>query len=173
MLTDIFLIRHATPLLNTGLAYRTMPGPNLSERGREEARQAATFLADRALEHLFVSPFARTTQTAEQLVERLDLPVTFTQLIAENAPEEPAAQVLVRIREFLQSVMDSPFTRIGVVSHGYPIRLCIEELGQGQINLNQYIFSGNNPAPTAGIWHARRKEQGWRLELAFQPDQLV
>ncbi len=171
MLTDIFLIRHAAPLQHTGLAYRTMPGPGLSDQGRDEARQAAVFLADKHVEHLFVSPFARTTETAEQIIERLDLPVTFTGLIAENAPDERAEQVQMRIREFLHSIHDSPFTCIGLVSHGYPIRLCIEELSQGRIDLKQYVFPGNNPAPTAGIWHAQYHDQVWRLELLFRPDQ--
>ncbi len=173
MLTDIFLIRHATPLQNTGVAYRTMPGPDLSDHGRQEARLAAAFLADKALEHLFVSPFARTTQTAEQILEQLDLPVTFSQLITENPPDESADKVRARIREFLNMVMDASCTRIGVVSHGNPIQVFIQELGQGQIDLKQYVFSGNNPAPPAGIWHARRDGEGWRLELAFQPGQAA
>ncbi len=173
MLTDIFLIRHAAPLLNMGVAYRTMPGPDLSDHGRHEARLAATFLADKALDHLFVSPFARTTQTAEEILEQLDLPVTFTHLIAENLPDERAEKVHARIREFLSIVMEASFTRIGVVSHGNPIQVFIHELGQSQIDLKQYMFSGNNPAPTAGIWHARRNGEAWYLELAFQPDQNI
>lgn len=173
MLTNIFLIRHATPLQHTGLAYRTMPGPGISDKGRREARQAALFLADKQVEHLFVSPFARTVETAEQIVDYLDLPVTFTSLIAENAPDESTDKVQARIREFLHGVQDSPFRSVGMVSHGYPIRVLVEELSQGRIDFKQYIFPGNNPAPTAGIWHARYHEQVWQLELIFQPDQTV
>lgn len=170
MPTDIFLIRHAEPLLNTGLQYRVMPGPGLSDMGRREARQVAAFLADKGIAHLFVSPFARTTQTAELIVEQLDIPVTFTKLIEENAPTESADQVFARVREFLQSLTDSPLERIALVSHGFPIGAMITELSQGQVDLKQYVFPGNNPAPTGGVWHARRSEQSWRLELVFKPD---
>lgn len=74
MLSDLFLIRHGQPIHNPAIRYDLPPGPDLSERGRAEARQAAAFLADKGIEQLLVSPFARTTQTAEVLVDALGLP---------------------------------------------------------------------------------------------------
>ncbi len=171
MLEDIFLIRHGQPLSNTGLNYRTLPGPGLTERGKEEARQAAAFIADKGVQHLFASPFDRTAQTAEQIVATLDidLPITFTRLIQEHAPGESNEHVQARIREFLAGIEDSPLQRIALVSHGSPIRTMLLELSPQPIKLNLYIYPGNNPAPTAGIWHARRSERGWHCDLAFKP----
>ncbi len=169
MLTDIFLIRHGHPLQNSGLTYNTLPGPGLSDLGRNEARQAATFLADKGLEHLFVSPFDRTTQTAEQISELLTVPITFTNLVQEHGPAENFDQVRARARELLCSLDDSPLSRIAVVSHGSPIRALLLELSQDRIDLSKHVYLGGNPAPTAGIWHAQRTDSSWRLELVFKP----
>lgn len=170
MLTDLFLIRHAAPEWHGGPAYRTAPGPDLSVSGQREAQQLAHFLADKALDHLFVSPFARTMQTAAHIVDRLDVPVTYTRFVEEHSATESAEQVHVRIRDFLLSLTDSPFQRVGIVSHGFPIRVMLEELSSGRLDLRPYVFGGNNHAPTAGVWHAHRVEDGWRLDLVFQPD---
>lgn len=172
MLTDIFFIRHGDPLHPFGIEYRVMPGPDLSEKGRREAQQAADFLSNRGVEHLFVSPFARTTQTAEQLVERLDIPVTLTQLIQESHPGESMSQTRERVREFLQSVQQSSFGCIGVVSHGAPIGEMVRELSRDQIDMSQHSYDvSRNPAPTAGIWHAHRtaEDEEWHLAFVFRP----
>lgn len=169
MLTDIFLIRHGQPVHNPALPYHVAPGPDLSEQGRQEARQAAAFLADKTVEHLFVSPFARTTQTAEELVETLFLQVTFTRLLQEHAGGEPVEQVRERVREFLAGVEDSPLSRLALVSHGSPIRQLLLELTRDKIDLSRHVYTSGNPAPPCGIWHARREGDYWRLELVFKP----
>lgn len=169
MLTDIFLIRHGHPLQHTGLNYHVLPGPGLSDVGRDEARQAAEFLAGRGIEQFFVSPFDRTTQTAEPIIEALDVPVTFTSLVQEHNPSEQFDLIRERVREFLRSAEDAPSARIGVISHGSPIRAFLLELSQDRIDLSRHVYPGGNPAPTAGIWHAQRSEQTWRIELVFKP----
>ena len=169
MLTDIYLIRHGDPARDPAIPYHTPPGPNLSVRGRDEARQVAAFLADKGIEHLFVSPFARTTQTADLIVEALNIPTTFTSLIQEHGPGETDVNVRDRIREVLVGAHDSPYTRIGFVSHGSPVRAFLHELSRDTIDLRNHSYAGGNPAPTCGIWHARRLENGWDLQLIFKP----
>jgi 2,3-bisphosphoglycerate-dependent phosphoglycerate mutase len=169
MLTDIFIVRHGQPVQNSSIPYHTPPGPDLSEKGRDEARQAALFLQEKTIEHLFVSPFARTTQTAEQMLEILPLEVTFTRLIREHPPGETAADVRERMREFLASIEDSPLGRVALVSHGSPIRQLLHELTNEQIDLSGHNYYGGNPAPTCGIWHAHRAGESWHCELVFKP----
>ncbi len=171
MLTDLFLIRHGQPVHDPTIPYHTPPGPALSERGRDEAARAAAFLLSKELEHLFVSPFARTSQTAEVLADRLGLPVTFTTLVQEHAPGEPFEQVRRRVRELLTAVEDSPCTRIGIVSHGSPIRAALLELSNEKIDLSRHVYSGGNPAPTCGIWHVQFLDAYTRrFELVFRPE---
>ncbi len=170
VLTEIYLIRHGDPARDPAIPYNTLPGPNLSDRGRAEARQAATFLAEKGLEQLFVSPFARTMQTAEILAEQLGLPVIFTKLIQEHGPGENDGQVRERLREFLQGAQDSAFTKIGLVTHGSPVRATLLELSKNLIDLSKHSYLGGNPAPTCGIWQARwLNEHHIRFELVFKP----
>jgi 2,3-bisphosphoglycerate-dependent phosphoglycerate mutase len=171
VITDIFLVRHGQPEHQPTIPYHTPPGPVLSGRGRAEARQAATFLLDKGVEYLFVSPFARTVQTAEILQETLARPQMVSELVQEHGPGESFDQVRSRIRELLLVANDSPYTRVALVSHGSPVRAMLLELSQDKIDLRQHVYSGGNPAPTCGIWHAQLlDERQWRFELAFKPD---
>ncbi len=170
LLSDIYLIRHGVPAKNCAIPYNTPPGPDLSERGRAEARQAAAFLAGRGVERLFVSPFARTAQTAEVLVEILGLPATFTALLQEHGPGEDFDTVRERVRDLLAAAANSPHSRVAFVSHGSPIRAALLELSKEKIDLSQHTYPGGNPAPTCGIWHVQRLEGGQlRFELVFKP----
>jgi 2,3-bisphosphoglycerate-dependent phosphoglycerate mutase len=170
VLSDIYLIRHGLPEQNKAIAYNTLPGPDLSERGRAEARQAAAFLADKGVEHLFASPFARTTQTAEVLVDALGLPVTFTALLQEHGPGEGFDTVRERVRDLLAAAEDAPHARVAFVSHGSPIRAALLELSKEKIDLSKHNYPGGNPAPTCGIWHIQHLDaHQLRFELVFKP----
>jgi 2,3-bisphosphoglycerate-dependent phosphoglycerate mutase len=170
LLSDIYLIRHGAPAQNAAIPYNTPPGPGLSERGRAEARQAAAFLADRGVERLFASPFARTTQTAEVLADALGLPATFTSLLQEHGPGETFDTVRERVRELLAAAADAPQQRVAFVTHGSPIRAALLELSREKIDLSRHNYPGGNPAPTCGIWHVHRlDEQHLRFELVFKP----
>jgi 2,3-bisphosphoglycerate-dependent phosphoglycerate mutase len=170
VLTDLYLIRHGQPMLAPSIPYNTLPGPELSERGREEAAQAAAFLAGKSLERLLGSPFARAAQTAELLAERLGLPITFTPIVQEHGPGESFEQVRERMRELLAAAGDSSHARIGIVAHGSPIRAALLELSKDKIDLSKHVYAGGNPAPTCGIWHVQfLDEHTRRFELIFKP----
>jgi 2,3-bisphosphoglycerate-dependent phosphoglycerate mutase len=170
LLSDIYLIRHGLPDRTSAIPYNTPPGPGLLERGRAEARQAATFLADTCVEQIFASPFARATQTAEVLAEALDLPVTFTALLQEHGPSEDFDAVRARVRDLLAAAEDSPYARVAFVSHGSPIRAALLELSKDKIDLTKHNYAGGNPAPTCGIWHVYRLDaHQLRFELVFKP----
>lgn len=169
LLTNIYLVRHGDPQMNTGLEYNVMPGPPLSEQGKVESRQAAVFLADKGVQSLFASPFARTSQTVKELAGYLELPVTLTELLAEHAPQESEPQVRERVLAFVQGVEDTPFTSIAAVTHGSPIRQLLVALTEGKVDLRGHFYGRGNPAPTAGIWHVHREEELWQARLVFRP----
>lgn len=166
---EIYFIRHGQPDRSTGVPYQIMPGPPLSEHGKHESRQAAAFLAGCNLEHLFVSPYERAVQTAEQILTILDLPVTFTRLVAEQEYGESSEQVKSRTGEFLRHLDDSPLHGIGVVSHGSPIKHMLLALTDEHIDLSSHIDERGNPLPTAGIWRAQQQDGIWVAELVFRP----
>ncbi|MFV9503726.1 MAG: histidine phosphatase family protein [Oscillochloridaceae bacterium umkhey_bin13] len=174
MLTELYLIRHGLPLNDRSIPYHTPPGPALAEAGRREAALAAAFLAQAKLEHLFVSPFARTTQTAEVLLETLPLSVTFTSLIQEHGPGEQFDQVRSRMRELLAALHDGPHGCVGLVSHGSPIRAALLEVSHDKLDLSHHVYPGGNPAPTCGIWRVRFRADGPAdCELIFRPQDSV
>ncbi len=169
LLTDIYFIRHGAPDRTTSIPYQSMPGPDLTDGGRDESRQAARFLADREVEHIFASPFARAVQTAEQIVTHIDLPITFASLITEQAYTESVNQVRMRVQEFLNGINDSSFKRVAIVSHGSPIKQMLLALTDEQVDLSAYRDAQDNPLPTAAIWHAHRQDGIWQAALVFRP----
>jgi len=170
VLTDLYLIRHGQPTHHSGSSYNIVPGPDLSDRGRAEATAAATFLADKALTQLLVSPFARAAQTAAVLAAQLGLTVTLTPALQEHGPHERFAQVRERLAELLVALDDSPHCRVALVTHGSPIRAALLELSQDKLDLSQHVYEGGNAAPTCGIWHIEFSDAHTRrFELVFKP----
>ena len=172
MLLDIYLIRHGQPQMNTGLVYNTPPGPPLTEQGRAEAQAAAAFLADKGIEHLFVSPFARTTPTAEAIVDLLSIDATFLDAVAEHGPGETPATVRARIAPFLDGLEETPLQRIGIVTHGSPLKEALLHLSRERIDLSKHIYPYGNHAPTCGIWHVRCEEHTRIFTLVFKPSPI-
>jgi len=168
MLTDLYLIRHGDATRDKDVPYDVAPGPGLSVQGRDEARQAATFLSGRGVRHLFVSPFRRTLQTAEQIGEQLGLGVSVRSLLTEAPHTESAAAIRARIQEFLQTLADVPYSTVGVVSHGSPLLLFQSELRGEAVDLRRP--PDHLLLPTAGMWHAQRQGDGWQVARVFVPD---
>lgn len=170
MLEALYLIRHAEPNRSTGIAYNIVPGPPLTEAGLREAEQAAIWLADQQVEHLFSSPFERTRRTAAILAHRLGLEVAETPRLGEGAPGEREEQVRARMSELLTQIDDTPWRRIGLVTHGVCIKMLLLHTTGDRIDLSRHRYDYGNHAPTAGIWRGVRGESGaWKWELAFQP----
>ncbi len=170
MLHEMFLVRHAEPQRDTALDYRSLPGPDLTEHGRAEARQTAAFLGNTGVQHLFVSPFARTAQTAAQIVELLGIETTITSLIEEYARDESEAQLQERVGQFLCSLTDVPFRSVAVVTHASPIRHMLLLLTDGRIDVHDHPDDSEwKLVPTAGIWQVRRAGAAWQAELVFSP----
>jgi probable phosphomutase (TIGR03848 family) len=73
--TRVVLVRHGVTEQTGPLLSGRLPGIALSEKGIEQAEQAATRLAGLAIAAVYASPIERTTQTAQCIAARLDLPV--------------------------------------------------------------------------------------------------
>jgi len=169
MLKELYLIRHAHPQPNTGLAYDRAPGPPLSEAGREEARATGLYLSQCGLERLYVSPLHRTQETAQLIGEHIQAPMHIEELLAEHRSDESFEGVKARVRALLDRIEEEPLVRVGFVTHGSPTKALLQILSDGALDLSQFVFDNGNHAPTAGVWRAERVEDGWRLELVFTP----
>lgn len=73
--TRVVLVRHGVTEQTGPLLSGRLPGIALSEKGVEQAEQAAARLAALTIAAVYASPIERTTQTAQCIAARLDLPV--------------------------------------------------------------------------------------------------
>lgn len=173
----IFLIRHATPNWeHTDIPYDILPGPALSPKGEKEAEALAAFLKSEDVVKLYCSPFERGARTAGIVSRINEIPCVEDKDLAEwrevDEPEEHVRQRMISI--FERVVKEAEETGpIGLVSHGGPIALLLQELGIDRNELTAYRkrFDTTNPLPPAGVWKIEKisGEEHWNFQLAFIP----
>lgn len=83
--TVVHFLRHGEVYNPDGVLYGRMPGFRLSERGEQQAKLAAEFLADRDIVHVAASPLERAQQTAEPLGASFQLDVVTDERLIEAA----------------------------------------------------------------------------------------
>jgi len=81
--TVVHLLRHGEVENPDRIIYGRLPGYHLSANGREMARAAEGFFADRGVVALFSSPLERALETARPVAERLGLPVVIDERLIE------------------------------------------------------------------------------------------
>ncbi len=174
----IFLVRHATPDWDhSTIPYDIPPGPMLSPKGEKEAQALAAFLESQDVVKLYYSPFDRGAGTAKIVAAINGIPCIEDQGLSEwREVDEPEANVRKRMSSVFERVAkeSADLGPIGLVSHGGPIALLLQELGIDQNVLAPYrkMFDTTNPLPPAGAW---KIEQGsgqrhWNYQLAFTPN---
>ena len=95
-MTTVHLIRHAKAKnrLDVGGARPSSPADEARQAGGEAI---AARLADEPPTRLVSSPFVRCVQTLEPLAVALDLPIETTDLLAEGADGERAAELMLSL----------------------------------------------------------------------------
>lgn len=173
----LFLLRHASPDWNrTDIPYDIPPGPPLSPKGEKEAETLAGFLKTQGVVKLYYSPFERSAKTAKIVSDINEIPCTEEVRLAEwRGQYEPQIQARARMKAafdevFMEATEMGP---IGLVSHGGPIDMLLQELGIDGDELAVYRtrFDTTNPLPPAGAWEVERNEKNnsWDLNLKFIP----
>lgn len=173
----VYLIRHATPdWSRKDLVYHLPPGPPLTEEGLAEAKALGGFLQQAGIRRLFASPLERCEHTARIAGEIAGVKLEVLPDLAEWRPGEVPATVRTRFWPLLEdawrlAAVEGP---VGLVTHGGPISVLLEELGADPQELNRLKskFDHRNPLPPAGAWevHCNGAGEGWKLRLAFTPN---
>lgn len=166
---ELYLIRHAHPKQGTGLLYDRVPGPPLSDAGREEAHAAGLYLAQCSLDQIYVSPLDRTQETARLIVEHTNTPLVIEEALTEHRSDETFDKVKVRVRDLLARVECEPLMTAAFVTHGSPIKALLQLLSSESLDLSKFVFDNGNHAPPGGVWRAEHGDTGWTLELVFTP----
>ncbi|HET9910491.1 MAG TPA: histidine phosphatase family protein [Anaerolineales bacterium] len=173
----IFLVRHATPNWNhTDIPYDILPGPLLSPKGEREAEKLAAFLKSQNVVKLYHSPFERAAKTAQIVAFMNEIPCVEETRLAEWRMQDEDE---IRVRARMKTAFDESFTEaaetgsLGLVSHGGPIALLLQELGidPDELALYRTKFDTTNPLPPAGVWEVEQneKDNSWNLRLQFIP----
>jgi broad specificity phosphatase PhoE len=173
----VFLIRHASPdWERRDIPYDIHPGPMLTRKGEQEAQALAGFLKAEGLARLYYSPFERAAKTARIVAALNGIPAIEEPELAEwRAADEPESRVRVRmVSAFEQAARESADGGpSGLVSHGGPIALLLQELGIQKEELSKYraMFDTSNPLPPAGVWQVELNvgEEQWSFEMVFRP----
>jgi len=148
----------------------------LTPKGEAEAEALAEFLKTEGVTKLYYSPFERAAGTARIVAARNGIPVIEEPELAEwRAVDEQEALVRARMVTIFQRAAEESVKigSIGLVSHGAPIALLLQELGMDRDELTKYRtrFDTTNPLPPAGAWKVEQEpeEARWSFELSFRP----
>jgi 2,3-bisphosphoglycerate-dependent phosphoglycerate mutase len=174
----IFLIRHASPdWTRRDIPYDIHPGPMLTAKGEKEAGALAEFLRPEGVVRLYYSPFERAARTARIVAALNRIPAVEEPRLTEwRAADEVESGVRLRmVSIFNQVARERAQGRpTGLVSHGGPIALLLQELGIDRDELAKYrtMFDTRNPLPPAGVWLVEQRpgEDGWMFKLVFRPE---
>jgi broad specificity phosphatase PhoE len=173
----IMLIRHASPdWERKDIPYDIPPGPPLSAKGEKEAEQLAEFLKAQEVVKLYHSPFERTSKTAQIVSAINDIHSVEEPRLAEwRGRVEAETSAKERMKATFDHAVEEAkeIGSIGLVSHGGPIDVLLQELGMDMNKLAVYKtkFDTTNPMPPAGVWAVAwsEKNNSWNLELKFMP----
>lgn len=173
----IFLVRHASPdWSRTDILYDIPPGPPLSPKGEKEAEELAGFLKTQNVAKLYYSSFERSARTAQIVSHINEIPLVEEKRLLEwREQDETEDKVNLRMKAVFEHASKecANIGPIGLVSHGGPIALLLQELGinQDDLALFRKKFDRTNPLPPAGAWEAEwnEKDQSWNLNLVFIP----
>lgn len=87
-MTKLFLIRHCQSVINTNniIAGHSNTDSPLTETGLEQARMLALRIAKEVgrPDHIYCSPATRARQTADFIVKKLDIPISFHHELLER-----------------------------------------------------------------------------------------
>jgi isoleucyl-tRNA synthetase/bisphosphoglycerate-dependent phosphoglycerate mutase len=82
--SKVTVIRHGQAEHNVGGFYQcTVPGVDLTETGRQQAKDAAAFLANQNVKVIYCSPLARTQQTAQAIADATGAEIVIDERLRE------------------------------------------------------------------------------------------
>lgn len=151
MQTQIYFVRHGEVYNPNNIWYGRLPRFGLSDRGRKQITQTATFLTTQNITQLYASPVLRAKQTAQIIHKELHLPIQYSKSLMEirtslqgtpfpeiakrnydvfaatDKPDvigETIDDLANRMKRFIRIASQKhPGERIVAVSHGDPIMI--------------------------------------------------
>ena len=172
----LYLIRHASPdWERSDIRYDIPPGPALTARGEQEARDLGHFLSHAGVRKLYYSPLERSTRTALIAAALARVPALEKGELAEWRRDETEPEIHARFWPLVQASLEESarIGPLGLVTHGGPVAYLLKQFGMDPERLasQRRQFDHANPLPPAGVWAARQDPGtgAWDLQLVFTP----
>jgi 2,3-bisphosphoglycerate-dependent phosphoglycerate mutase len=143
---ELLLIRHAEPVK---IVEASGPAdPHLAERGHEQARRLASYLAVERIDGVWSSPMVRAKETAAPLAEALGVDVVVDVELAEYDKEAtsyiPIEELKAAKDERWFAMVEGNFEERGID----PV-----EFQKGVVRAIEHIITGNPGATIAAVCH--------------------
>ena len=163
----LYFVRHGTVHNPNRIAYRRLPGFNLSDHGRLEAAETARFLQSIRFDAIWHSPLERAFETAEIInaPHRLELHVE-ERIIECDAGETPE-EVRIRMASFIAEWKASGPESAIAVSHRDPIRRLLFEIHNEP--WPDPDLADRFPLSQAGVYRITERSGTIEAELTFTP----
>jgi len=117
--TTVILVRHAEK------AAEPADNPPLTPEGQARAQRLAEYLRDAGVDAIYSTPYARTTETAKPLADRIGVPIT---------PAPLQGGIAASARELATRLRNHRNQTVLVVGHSNTIGPVIEALGAPKIS---------------------------------------
>ena len=136
-----YIMRHSIPDMSYRGSYNEMPGPNLSDEGKELAADSVKKLPEKPTV-IISSPFARAKQTAEIVARILGIPVVEDDSLRELESAETRQDVFERVRATADKFKDGEVPLL--VTHGAEIASLLDpDSDMGVTLVNRGISMGS------------------------------
>jgi len=123
--TKLLLIRHADTDENWSGEYQEPPGPPLSKIGRKKILSIKNKLLNEFYpDNIYVSPFKRTLESFELLINRKKN-IIIEERLSERRPNESFENVKERVSEWINENIKYNGKTIWVCSHCAPINVIV------------------------------------------------
>lgn len=117
----IYFVRHGETILNAAHIRQDNKG-GLTEEGKEQARATGVRLSRMHIEHMYISPYERTIETAGIINEYVHVSFTYTKILAERRnPTE------ILGKKYDDIVVEKIVNKIDLANHDSKFRYSDEE----------------------------------------------
>ena len=149
----LYLMRHATPDWDRkDIPYHLPPGPPLTRLGLAEAAALGEFLKTTEVCKLYASPLERTLHTAQIAAQIAGIDFSVDERLKELQPGDTPKSVWDRVASMVeQAIAEASLAPVGLVSHGGPVGVILEQLGIDQAILKSRVFDHGNYIPPTGV----------------------
>jgi len=151
----LYIVRHGESVANAENR-SGQPLDQLSEKGKEQAKEIAEVLANLSIKHFYSSDLLRAKETAEIINERLNLEINFDTRLREfdngsmdgidNRPQrfldnpnafgaENPRDVFARLKNFFDELREKKIDDVLIISHG------------GAMGVMEYYFRNPDTKP--------------------------